>query len=47
MSQIVSDLKHAGFILNIIKFWLMPQQIGQWLGFILDGTFTVLEDKVA
>ena len=50
VSQIVSDLEHAGFVLNIIKSQLTPQQIGQWLGFILnliDGTFAVPEDKVA
>ena len=50
MSQIVSDLEHAGFVLNIIKSRLTPQQIGQWLGFILnliDGTFAAPEDKVA
>ena len=33
---VVSDLKKAGFVLNIPKSCLNPQQIGKWLGFIID-----------
>lgn len=50
MSQIVSELENAGFVLNVIKSRLKPQQIGQWLGFILDliaGKFVVLREEVA
>ena len=34
--MIVDDLTFAGFILNIKKSKLTPQQVSQWLGFILD-----------
>ena len=47
---VVSDLKLVGFVLNIPKSCLEPQQIGKWLGFILDllkGNFHVPEDKQA
>lgn len=47
---VVDDLTLAGFILNIPKSKLMPQQIGQWLGFILDllhGKYFVPKEKIA
>ena len=40
----------AGFILNIPKSKLTPQQIGQWLGFILDllnGRYYVPKEKIS
>lgn len=43
----VSDLKLVRFVLHIPKSCLEPQQIGQWLGFILDllkGNFYVPDD---
>ena len=48
--SIVEDLTFAGFILNIPKSKLTPQQIGQWLGFILDlhiGRFSVPKDTIS
>ena len=48
--MIVDDLTLAGFILNIPKSKLTPQQIGQWLGFILDllsGKFFVPKEKMS
>jgi len=49
-SATVSDLELAGFVLNITKSRLKPEQVGVWLGFILDlkeGKLLVPEDKVA
>ena len=46
---VISDLEQAGFVLNIPKYCLKPQQIGKWLGFIIDllkGKFYVPEDKL-
>ena len=34
----VDDLALAGFILNVPKSKLTPQQIGQWLGFIITSS---------
>ena len=39
----INDLTLAGFILNIPKSKLTPQQIGQWLGFILDLVMDALD----
>jgi hypothetical protein len=47
---ITDDLASAGFILNIPKSKLTPQQVGQWLGFIIDllnGKFFVPKEKIA
>ena len=49
-AQIVSDLECAGFVLNSDKSRLKPQQIGPWLGFIInlvEGKFMVPEEKVS
>ena len=49
-STIVSDLERAGFVLNVTKSRLKPEQVGAWLGFTLDlreGNFLVPDDKVA
>ena len=46
---VVSDLKFAGFVLNVPKSHLDPQQVGKWLGFIIDlleGNFYVPDDKL-
>ena len=46
--MIMEDLALAGFILNIPKSKLTPQQVGQWLGFILDllnGKYFVPKEK--
>ena len=46
---VVSDLKRAGFVLNIIKSHLTPEQIIDWLGFIIDlreGCFSVPQYKI-
>ena len=48
-SAIVSDLERAGFVLNVTKSRLKPEQVGVWLGFTLDlreGKFLVPEYKV-
>ena len=45
----VSDLKQAGFVLNVLKSCLDPVQIGKWLGFIIDlrnGNFYIPEQKM-
>ena len=47
--MIMDDLALAGFILNIPKSKLTPQQVGQWLGFILDllnGKYFVPKEKI-
>ena len=44
---VVSDLEHAGFVLNIPKSCLEPQLIGKRLGFdLLKGNFHVPDDKL-
>ena len=46
---IISDLEHAGFILNVPKSMFEPTQVGSWLGFIIDllkGRFFVPQEKV-
>ena len=46
---VVSNLKKAGFVLNLPKSYLDPQQIGKWLVFIIDickGSYYVPEDKL-
>ena len=46
----MSDLKLSGFVLNVQKSCLEPQQIGKWLGFnldLLEGKFYVPNDKLA
>ena len=43
--MVVSDLKLSGFVLNVQKSCLEPQQIGKWLGFnldLLEGKFMFL-----
>ena len=45
---VVSDLTLAGFVLNIPKSHLDPQQVGRWLGFVIDlleGNFHILDDN--
>ena len=45
----VSDLKQAGFVLNVSKSCLDPVRIGKWLGFIIDlqnGNFYIPEQKM-
>ena len=47
--MIMDDLALAGFILNIPKSKLTPQQVGQWLSFILDllnGKYFVPKEKI-
>ena len=50
-TKIILDvLASAGFILNIPKSRLTPQQISQWLGFILDllnGRYYVPKEKIS
>ena len=46
----VDDLALAGFVLNVPKSKLTPQQNGQWLGFLLDllnGRYFVLKGKIS
>ena len=48
--MIIDDLTSAGFIINVSKSKLEPQQVGQWLGFtldLLDGKFFVPKEKIA
>ena len=48
--QIVDDIALAGFVINAEKSSLEPQQVGPWLGFLLDlnkGMFYVPEEKLA
>ena len=48
--MIIDDLTSAGFIINVSKSKLQPQQFGQWLGFTLDllnGKFFVPKEKIA
>ena len=48
--MIVHDLALAGFVLNISKSRLAPQQNGQWLGFLLDllnGRYLVPKAKIS
>ena len=48
--MIVDDLALAGFVLNISKSRLAPQQNGQWLGFLLDllnGRYLVPKAKIS
>jgi hypothetical protein len=45
-AMITSDLKDAGFVLNVPKSKLRPHQVGAWLGFTVDllaGCFRVPE----
>ena len=45
----MSDHERAGFVVNIIKSHLIPEQIIDWLGFILDlreGCFSVPQYNV-
>ena len=46
---VIRDLSRAGFILNKTKSCLEPQQVGKWLGFIVDlheGNFFVPSEKL-
>ena len=48
-SVILSDLKRAGFIVNLPKCQLIPLKVGKWLGVIInthDMTFTVPKEKI-
>ena len=47
---IVDDLALAGFVLNVPKSKLTPQQNGQWLSFLLDllnGRYFVPKGKIS
>ena len=47
--MIIDDLTSAGFIIDVSKSKLQPQQIGQWLGFtlnLLNGKFFVPKEKM-
>ena len=47
---VVDDLALAGFILNVQKSKLTPQQTGPWLGFLLDlcdGKYFVPKEKIS
>ena len=44
-----ADLKDAGFVLNVNKSRLVPHNVGEWLGFVVDlesGCFRVPDGKI-
>ena len=45
----LDDIKRAGFVLSLNKCHLNPQQIGAWLGIIIDlleGKFVIPKEKI-
>ena len=46
---ILADLKQAGLVINVPKSQLLPQQVGVWLGVVInlkDGMFVVPSEKI-